>query len=331
MRIGPLELVLHRTVRVADGRQPANLPPSLGRMKVYDVSKFKERCPSTWEETGVFVGLHPNEAMWLSFNTGAPVALLIGAGSINALTGKKLGTKLEKDNYLVTPPQPWLDGWKATDGTVFQFVATEYKKGEGNTVAEQLIGAESKTGGIGIALFESKEPIKDSYGKPVEHYGSSAYYGDDDGGLIGSSGGLIASLGPASKGSSMKITASSSVLRSARPSSAGMVENVKSARSGFSEMGLGKGGKIIQKVYADPYGLDVWKELPSQTRAIYVVGAALLSEITGDAIPPPVSQANYGGGWFGVQDGDKADVEGTEAFTGLKSVFAEETDPVEKK
>jgi hypothetical protein len=78
----------------------------------------------------------------------------VGAGGTNALNGEKLGTTLAKDNYVVAPPQPWLDGWKDTDGTVYQFVATPYKKGKGISVAEQLMGPESKTGAIGIALFD---------------------------------------------------------------------------------------------------------------------------------------------------------------------------------
>src|SRR4030095_10042040 len=148
MRIGKLEVVFHRTVRVADGRVPSNLPPNLGTMNVYKVADYRDRCPNA---------LHDTEALWISFRSSVlPVAVLVGAGGINALTGEKLGTKLEKDNYLVTPPQPWLDGWKSDDGCVYQFVATPYQKGDGITVAEQLIGGESKTGAIGLAVFEPK-------------------------------------------------------------------------------------------------------------------------------------------------------------------------------
>src|SRR5262245_52807684 len=175
MRIGKLEVVFHRTVRVADGRVPSNLPPSLGTMKLYKVADYRDRCPKEWDEGAFFVALHDTEALWISFRSnGLPVAVLVGAGGINALTGEKLGTKLEKDNYLVTPPQPWLDGWKSDDGCVYQFVATPYQKGDGITVAEQLIGAESKTGAIGLAVFEPKDvrtlkPVS----KPIEGYGDS--------------------------------------------------------------------------------------------------------------------------------------------------------------
>ncbi len=355
MRIGPLDITLHRTVRVAEGRAPANLPPSLGRMKLYEVTKYRERCPEIWEDGGVFVGLHDNEALWVQFHTLAPVALLIGAGSINALTGKKLGTKLEADNYLVTPPNPWIDGWKSDDGTVFQFVATSYQKGKGNTVAEQLIGEESKTGGIGIALFEPKEPIKNPvggiktlsgdspYGQPVggvsamsvgggtfssaPDWCSSMYGGDDmpvgSAGITETSCFASTDVPMASSGESVKMSAKPKSV-TGQSVNKGILRSAQRAKN-FSEMGLGKGGKIIQKLYPDPYGIEVWKELPTQTRAIYIVHAELLAEITGEPIMKPVVQEQYKGAWFGQDDAKQGDVAGTQAFTGLKSVFADTT------
>jgi len=153
-------VTFHRTVRVPEGRVASNLPPSLGRMKLFKVSDFQKNCPQDWAQEACFTALHETEAMWISFRAiGKPCAVLIGAGGVNALTGQKLGTKLEKDNYLVCPPQPWIDGWKDVDGTVHQFVATPHKKGKGISVGEQLIGADSKTGAIGVAIFDPKEDV----------------------------------------------------------------------------------------------------------------------------------------------------------------------------
>ena len=67
MRIGKLEVVFHRTVRVADGRVPSNLPPSLGTMKAYKVADYRDRCPKEWDEGAFFVALHDTEALWISF------------------------------------------------------------------------------------------------------------------------------------------------------------------------------------------------------------------------------------------------------------------------
>jgi len=85
--------------------------------------------------------------------------MLVGAGGINALSGEKLGVTLERENYLVAPPQPWLDGWKDKDGTVYQFVATAYQKGQGITVAEQLMG-EDQNRCDRHCLFPSQGPVE---------------------------------------------------------------------------------------------------------------------------------------------------------------------------
>lgn len=336
MQIGPLHVQFHRTVRVADGWSPANLPPSLGHIELFKVSDFKRKCPKKWETEGVFMGLAETEAMWMSFASPSPVALMVGAGAINALTGAKLGTKLTPGGYLVTPPQPWLDGWKNEDGSVFQFVATAYKGGKGKTVGEQLIGKESETGGLGLALFEPKEPILASYpGLRTLGVAGMSTGDSDGGGLISSSSFMDWSEQSATphaymvqnmaQSSTPTASASSGALRS-RPrgmqvNSAVGARHLGSAKR-FSEMGIGKGGRIEQKVYADPHGIEVWRATPSQTRAIYIVDAETLAQITGRPIEKPVTQGNYSGPYFQVHDAGHADVAGSPTFTGLKTVFS---------
>lgn len=313
MKLGTLEVVFHRTVRVADGRTPSNLPPSLGTIQAYKVADYKNRCPKEWDEGAVFVALHDTEALWISFrHHGTPVAVLVGAGGINALTGEKLGTRLEKDNYIVTPPQPWLDGWKSDDGCVYQFVATPYKKGEGITVAEQLIGAESKTGAIGLAVFEPKDvrslkPVS----KPIEGYGDSPT--DDDFTWVAPHEAKLTGATPDGKAS---WSLSDIVYSLGQKMSAD-----ESVSQHFGEMGLGKGGRIHQKIYPDPYGIEVWQDAPVAAVAVYVVNAQAFEEITGQKIPVPVGHENYEGVWFGLKDQDEPDVTGTNKFTGLKSAF----------
>jgi hypothetical protein len=340
MRLGSLELIFHRTVRVADGRTSSNLPPSLGAMELHRVSKYKN-CPKNWEKEGFFMSLHDTEAMWMSFRSPDPVSLLIGCGGINALTGEKLGTTLVKDNYLTVPPQPWLDGWKDKDGTVYQFVATAYQKGEGITVAEQLIGKESKTGAIGIALFDALDRSK-LKAKHIPHEGwSSSSFGSDFNYPVGAnlsynvqtsptSSGLLKSANPAThyngiKGQSVNLVSKKSFVSQdcVEETSLGMFDDsaprsiLKSTK--FAEMGIGKGGKIIQKIYEDPYGLDVWKEKPTTTLAVYLVNAEMFAEITGIPTPVPVGHETYDGHWFGLNDKQEKDVAGSDKFTGLKS------------
>ena len=320
MKLGALEITFHRTVRVPDGRQPSNLPPSLGRIELYPVSKYAERCPKNWELEGYFMALHDTEAMWMSFTPQHPVALLVGAGGINALNGEELGTTLAKDNYVVAPPQPWLDGWKDTDGTVYQFVATPYKRGKGTSVAEQLMGQESKTGAIGIALFDPKDvkALKPTL-PPMEGYSGSII--DDDFQWTQMAGGyankeaLKYCLGePEIECSAAEDSSETAV---ARPSDLSAILSCSSRK--FTEMGIGRGGKIIQKIYPDPHGLDVWQPEPNAMLATYLVNAEVFEQITGQKVPEPVGHDLYKGHWFGMKDSQQGDITGTQKFSGLKS------------
>lgn len=297
MRIGKVDVTFHRTVRVADGRTPANLPPSLGRATVSRVSQYRTNCPEGWDDAGFFIPLHDTEALWLSFHPTAPSAIIVGAGGINAINGLPLGTKLAEGGYMVAPPQPWLDGWKGTDGCVYQFVATPYKAGEGLSVGEQILGAESKTGGMGIAVFDSVKDLKPAR-MPRQGYSESAY--DDPDFSVGyDGGGMMKSMSAPPK-------------RNAVPRSA--------------EMGIGKGGKITQKIYPDPYGIDAWKDTPAEVVVVYLIDALGYEEITGISIPKPVAQAGYTGGHFGLDDKAEGDAAGTTAFDKLKSVFPGDTE-----
>lgn len=298
MRIGKVEISFHRTVRVANGRSPSNLPPSLGRATVQKVESFRASCPDIWDDKGLFIPLHDTEALWLQFSASSPAAIIVGAGGVNALTGEPLGTKLESGNYVVAPPQPWLDGWKSKDdGCVYQFIATPYQKGEGLSVGEQLLGEKSETGGIGIAVFDSNKPLQPK-ASPLEGWSGGAY----DSEFSYSSGVKSAML-------------SASPTRGMRSTS-------------FSEMGIGKGGKITQKIYPDPHGLDCWNESPTQVSVVYLVNAEVYAEITGVTIPKPIGHESYTGAWYGLKDETEGDAPGSSKFDALKSVFPGDTSNV---
>jgi hypothetical protein len=228
--------------------------------------------------------------------------LLIGAGGINALTGEKLGTVLAQDNYLVAPPQPWLDGWKDKDGTVYQFVATPYQKGKGISVAEQLIGEESKTGAIGIAVYNVKADAKlKSHHMPGQVWGDSGF-------------GELTNTSYTSCSQTMDWNASC-----ASPKKRALASNAVRSSRPVMEMGIGKGGRIIQKIYPDPHGLEVWQEKPTSVFAVYLVDAKTAEEITGEKVTKPTAQEEYNGNWFGLQDQELGDVAGSGKFSGLKS------------
>lgn len=296
LTLGPLGITLHRTVCVA-GAKPANLPPSLGSMEIHAVTDHLSRKPAGWPESALFVALQETEAMWMSFRTVEPVALVVGAGGINAVTGQRLATSLVQGGYLVTPPQPWLDGWKGTDGTVYQFVGTAHKAGAGATVGEQLLGADSKTGAIGFALHLPKPGQKlVSYHQPLEGWGPDWNTGLGD---------MHYANAACSAGAS-----------------APMYRAVMSADSAFNEMGLGKGGKIHQKIYDDPHGLSVWEPIAKATAALYLVSAEQFAAITGQPLLAISTQETYKGPWYGLADGTHKDVAGTGTFDALKPVVS---------
>ena len=51
-----------------------------------------------------------------------PSAVTVGIGRINAITGRRLHSRLNKtrQNYVVCPDQPWLDGINAGAGFIRQ-------------------------------------------------------------------------------------------------------------------------------------------------------------------------------------------------------------------
>ena len=239
--IGDLHINFQRTCRVPE-EQLNDLPAGLGNFPIFKVSDFSSGTPNTWREDGFFMPMYEQEAMWISFNNYVrPKALIVGAGNINAISGKPfdaskidhtkpstIDVKLEEEqNYLVVPPQPWLDGWKAEDGKVYQFVAA--KIGSGQTVEGQITG-EEKESGIQFIVYDAKDGVK---------------------------------LMPA-----YKPHLNSSLTEECCLESFGALRGIENI---VEEMGLGRGGEINQKIYPDPHSINVWKPTPTAVEIVYLV------------------------------------------------------------
>jgi hypothetical protein len=147
-----------RTLRIPDDGNTYPLPPGLDEFPVFRIEDYEQRVPVGWKEHGgVFIPMYQREALWLWFE-GAywrPNAVKVAVGKVNALTGKRLHRKLNRtrQNYLVCPDQPWLDGINAGEGYVRQFVAMPL--GMGYTVEGQVTGKE-EFGGMQIIVFDPK-------------------------------------------------------------------------------------------------------------------------------------------------------------------------------
>jgi hypothetical protein len=149
-------LNFQRTLRIPDDGTRYPLPPGLGTFPIYRVTDFAGRVPAHWQrKNAFFIPMYQREAMWIDFD-GAwwkPNAVKIGVGTVNVLTGEKWDRTLagEPQNYLVAPDQPWLDGIKAGEDYIRQFVAVPL--GSGTSIEAQVRGVESDEA-LRIAVFE---------------------------------------------------------------------------------------------------------------------------------------------------------------------------------
>ena len=153
-----------RTLRIPDDNREYPLPPGVAEFPLRHVDDFAERLPSEWHQHGgIFLPMYQAEALWISFGCdwtsvagGYPMAVKIAAGKVNAVTGEPWSDGLAaggKQDYLVIPDQPWLDGFYAGEGLIRQFVAMPL--GEGYTAEEQLTGA-AEHGGLQLVAYPMK-------------------------------------------------------------------------------------------------------------------------------------------------------------------------------
>jgi hypothetical protein len=262
---GGFRVVFQRTLRIPDDGRTYPLPPGLGPFPICRVDDYRDRVPAAWvDRGGVFIPMYQREALWLSFSSGSlPHALKVAVGQINAVSGKSWNQQLDAraNDYLVCPPQPWLDGINSGSGYIRQFVAMPL--GMGYTVEGQVSG-EEKYGGIQIIVY----PPKPGRIPEVEGYRYMT------------------------KGLNF-LAHSKSAVRSA-------------------EMGLAAGGKMKQKIYPDPHGVDVWDQDKCSRVYVHIVNSMTYREITGNEPPStPISARTYsqhGLPWFDLYDDHLGDI-----------------------
>jgi hypothetical protein len=251
------------------------------------------------------VPLHEREALWIRFLAGGddppanavsaePRAVTVAVGGVNAVSGEVLGPGEQApqelrteptQNYLVCPPQWWLDGINVGPGRVRQFVAVRH--GGGYTVEAQVTGQERR-GGIQLAVFP---PLP----------GSSASAALLPGGGVTASDGARTAQGVGIEDGSLLET-----------------------RDEEEHLGLAAGGLMTQRVYPDPYGPHVWAGSPSHRLEVFPVLPERWRAWTGQEAPPtPVSAALYaamGLPWFVLDDRGAGEVAAPEVLQDVASV-----------
>lgn len=90
------------------------------------------------------------------------------------------------------------------------------------------------------------------------------------------------------------------------------------------EMGIGAGGVMAQKIYADPYGLAVWGQRNYGQVWVHIVNSRSFQELTGRPPPPtPIDARAYtqhGLPWFVLYDEKKLEIPAPGRFTGVKTI-----------
>jgi hypothetical protein len=93
-----------------------------------------------------------------------------------------------------------------------------------------------------------------------------------------------------------------------------------------TEMGLGAGGRMEQKIYPDTYGPGTWDLEKKTTVRVHIVNSEIYRSITGEPAPPtPISArtyTEYGLPWFKLYDEHLRDVEAPDILRKVKSVQA---------
>ena len=168
---------LQRTLRIPDDGKNYPLPPGLGNFPLVHTDDYAKRVPASWAaHGGVVLPMYQSEAMWIRFTAhrdearevNYPFAIKVATGRINAVSGLSWHqglTRIPRQDYVVVPRQPWLDGYCVEKGFIRQFVAMPL--GGGYTAEEQVAG-NAEHGGLQIMampmkreVFERRFPVKE--------------------------------------------------------------------------------------------------------------------------------------------------------------------------
>ena len=159
-RDAELVIEFRRTYRARDDEH--DWYDNRGRFPLYRVDDYMDSVPAAWNEHGgVFMPMYQSEAMWINlqceFPTGDywegplyryhyPMAVKLGAGTANALTGEEWAEELNdnQQDYAVTPYEPSFDGICVGKGVIHHFEKGVIQQfvpmplGKGYTAQEQL-------------------------------------------------------------------------------------------------------------------------------------------------------------------------------------------------
>lgn len=292
-----LRIDFQRTLRIPDDDNDYPLPPGLGKFPIRHVDDFPQRVPERWlAHGGVMLPMYQSEAMWLNFDTDRielqghyPFAIMIATGKSNAVSGKPWDEALHRSpqDYVVSPKQPWLDGYCVEQGVIRQFVAMPL--GAGYTAEEQLTGA-AEHGGVQIMVYPMKREVFEE---------------------------LFPKQEPPPESSDFFEEAPSDALSCCCAAEASPFRRV-------AEIGLAPGGRMRQEIYDDPYRLSDWDTAHTGRCFVHIANSMVWRAITGQNPPTvPPTAADYsrrGLPWFDYYDDSATAIGGSALLQRLKSI-----------
>jgi hypothetical protein len=271
-----VEIHFERTLRIPDDGKTYPLPAGLGLFPMRYVADFEEDPARKWTDEGqptalppewtarggVVMPVYPSEAMWIAFGGGdCPCAIKIGVGGHNAVNGEPWSEELsdEPGDYIVTPPQQWLDGFYVGNNKVRQFVAQRQRAGQ------------PAPGGIRIAVYPMKA---DRYQRLMADRRATQLVGTE-----------------------------------------GASTHLASAEEAGRELFLDLGGRMKQRIHADPHGLEAWDDTAKAICAVTLIDPEQWLELTRTPPPdPPTTREEYdasGLPWYEEYNSGRPTVDGS--------------------
>ncbi|KAI0458075.1 hypothetical protein F5B21DRAFT_38742 [Xylaria acuta] len=348
-----LSISFHRTIRVPDNADEADLPPGLGKFPLFKACDFTSKLPADMAaKGGVFFPMYQQEAMWISFTADHPFMIKIYAGGVNAVSGEHnletIETKMRRldlvsknksiQDYVVVPRQPWIDGFAVSPGVVRQFVAMSL--GMGYTVEAQLTGQEV----VGGLQFEITPSLPKKFIGPQLSSASSsnASIEVEVKALTGMVFRIQSSPSETVKGfrealhdaggyppNEQRLLFNGKELEDERILSDYGIENnsvvhvIMRLRGGgwYGPMGVAAGGKIDQVIYEDDNDPNIWATTSTITIPVHILTKAMFRDVTGQQAPPcPISAATYAQAGLPFFDLLEKPSGISGAFEGVKSV-----------
>lgn len=122
-----------RTQLVSDDLYASTPPPGWGMLPVHAVSDYRAHVPESWPSANsFFIPVSEGEALWLGFSCAGscPSAVKVGIDGRNAVSGAEWdeGLHASPQDYMVCPPQMFMEGFHFSDGSIDQLFPTAARR-----------------------------------------------------------------------------------------------------------------------------------------------------------------------------------------------------------